>query len=369
MQRNDKFRQYLRSPLDYNMKRVSRIAIYGIGIPVLLLAIFLLIITLKDYRPETKEYLFHSSGNQSLLSSGQTYNIMTWNLGYGGLGKEMDFFYDGGSQVRPEEDAYRRDIGNIMEFIHKGRLIDFMIIQEVDVGSRRSYYFDQLEMMKAHLYPLHIVFARNYDVPFVPLPLLNPMGKVLAGQVNLSKYYPLESTRYAFPGNYPWPKRLFLPDRCFILDRYATEGGRELVIINTHNSAFDDGRLRRQQLNILVGIMKTEYGKGNYVVAGGDWNMNPPGFDTSLIHTGDATMIVEPAIGEGSLPEGWTIAYDPQVPTNRDVGQPYQRGSTPVTIIDFFVCSPNIEVVETTGITLMFEHSDHNPVVMKFKLR
>jgi hypothetical protein len=351
------------------MKRLLRIILYLTGILILTLAIFLVVVTLKDYRPAANETLYQSSGIQSRLDTGQTYTIMTWNIGYGGLGKDMDFFYDGGSQVRPALDDLHRNMENIMELVHKGRLIDFMIIQEVDLDSRRSYHTDQLEMIHARLDPAHLVFAKNYDVPFVPLPLLNPMGKVLAGQVNVSKYLPVESTRHAFPGNYPWPRGLFLLDRCFILDRYFIEGDKELVIINTHNSAFDDGRLRMEQLNTLVDILKMEYVRGNYVIAGGDWNMNPPGFDPSLIYTSDATMTVEPVLEEGSFPEGWTLAYDPQVPTNRDVSQPYLHGSTPVTIIDFFVCSPNVEVVDVKGITLMFEHADHNPVVMQFKLQ
>jgi endonuclease/exonuclease/phosphatase family metal-dependent hydrolase len=306
---------------------------------------------------------------QPLIDTNKVFNIMIWNIGYGGLGKDMDFFYDGGSGVRPDRDGFHRNVDQILQLLYKARKIDFCFLQEVDIHSKRSYYLNQYEVLQARLDYKHYSFAKNYDVLFVPVPLFRPMGRVVSGQVSMSKYIPFESIRYAFPGNYPWPKGLFLLDRCFILERYLLKGGNELVLINTHNSAFDDGNLRREQLGILVETMKREYAKGNYVVAGGDWNMNPPGFDPAAIYTGDATTVLGQAIEEDTLPEDWTIAFDAQVPTNRNLDQPYLLGLTKTTVIDYFVCSPNIKVIDTRCITLMFEHSDHNPVLMQFTLR
>jgi endonuclease/exonuclease/phosphatase family metal-dependent hydrolase len=351
------------------MKLALKIVLYLAGLLFVSLAIFLLVITIFDYQPSHEEVLFQTEQGYTVIDTNEVYNVMTWNIGYGGLGKDMDFFYDGGSGVRTEQDIFHRNIDQIMHLLFRGRKIDFCFLQEVDIHSKRSYYLDQFEVLQARLDYAHYSFARNYDVLFVPVPLLRPMGSVKAGQVSMSRYIPLESTRYALPGNYPWPKGLFLLDRCFILERYQVQGGNELVLINTHNSAFDDGSFRKKQLDKLLDMMQMEYSKGNFVVAGGDWNMNPPGFDPSAIYTGDAIKVVEPAIDEGTFPEGWTIAFDPQVPTNRSLDQAYFRGSTKTTVIDYFVCSPNVQVIDSRGLMLMFEHSDHNPVLMQFILR
>jgi hypothetical protein len=45
---------------------------------------------------------------------------------------------------------------------------------------------------------------------------------------------------------------------------------KELVLINTHNEAFDPGDIRRAQMDYLRTFMIDEYSKGNYVIAGGD---------------------------------------------------------------------------------------------------
>jgi endonuclease/exonuclease/phosphatase family metal-dependent hydrolase len=351
------------------MKRVLKIVLYLAGLLIILLAIFLLVVTIRDYQPSDEEVLFHAAERQPVIDTNKAYNIMTWNIGYGGLGKDMDFFYDGGSGVRPDKAIFRQNIDQLMLLLHKANKMDFCFLQEVDIHSKRSYYLNQYELLQNRLDYAHYSFALNYDVLFVPVPVFRPMGRVEAGQVSMSKYTPFQSIRHAFPGNYPWPKGLFLLDRCFILERYLVKGGKELVLINTHNSAFDDGSLRREQLGILVGLMKKEYALGNYVVAGGDWNMNPPGFNPEEIYTGDATMLMEPVIEENTFPGGWTIAFDPQVPTNRNLDQPYFRGSTMTSVIDFFVCSPNVDVMDTSVLSLMFEHSDHNPVAMQFILR
>jgi len=348
------------------MKRLLRFLLYVIILLILIIGTFLIVLTIQDYRPPAEKIIYQSQDQVPVLDTGQTYTVMTWNIGYGGLGKDMDFFYDGGSRVRTDQSTFNQNIEQIMQFLQAARKVDFLFVQELDLIARRSYGVNQFDMMQARLEFAHFAFAKNYDVAFVPIPICNPMGKVLSGLASLSRYKPFESVRYVFPGNYSWPKHLFLLDRCFILNRYQLPDERELVLINTHNSAFDDGNLRKEQLEILVDVMSREFERGNYVVAGGDWNMNPPGFDESLIYTGDATMSIQPALDKQSFPEGWSIVYDTKVPTNRDLSVPYLKGLTPITIIDFFVCSPNIKVMAVQGVNLGFACSDHNPVIIQF---
>ena len=49
--------------------------------------------------------------------------------------------------------------------------------------------------------------------------------------------------------------------------------------------------------------------------------------------------------------------------------KPYDQKTSPVTIIDFFLISPNVESLGIENINLKFEHSDHNPVKAKFRLK
>jgi endonuclease/exonuclease/phosphatase family metal-dependent hydrolase len=214
--------------------------------------------------------------------------------------------------------------------------------------------------------------ALNYVVPFVPMPPNDPMGRVKSGLLCFSAFHSVEYTRYAFPGGYDWPVRLFMLDRCFLLSRLPLPGGKDLVMINTHNEAFDDGSQREQQMAVLKNLMLEEYAKGNFVITGGDWNQNPVGYQSTdiprIFSAGDQARSIKPAIEPDFFPEGWKWVFDPNNPSNRDVIASYKRGETRTTIIDFFVVSPNVKVKSINTVDLGFAWSDHQPVKMVFRI-
>jgi endonuclease/exonuclease/phosphatase family metal-dependent hydrolase len=326
--------------------------------------------TLTDYRPPEKQIVETRGASPIKNISDQSLSMMIWNTGYAGLGAEMDFFYDGGKQVRPDRKLNTKYSGDIRAFIHENDSIDFILLQEVDINSKRSYRKDQSAELIEEMNTISSAYAKNYDAPFVPLPLNQPMGRVKSGLLNLSRYQPALSERISFPGNFSWPKNLFMPDRCFLVQRFEVHKNKELIVINTHNSAFDDGQLRQKQLNTLKEFVLKEYENQNYVIVGGDWNQNPPGFNpekTVALH-----RITKNDVGNipsQLMPEGWTWVYDPQIPTNRSVVAPYDPSLTLTTIIDFFLLSPNLKPESVRTINLGFEASDHNPVIIRFLLK
>ncbi len=58
---------------------------------------------ISDYKPEEKE-IISQSDNPSVLNDSLTLSLLTWNIGYAGLDKDMDFFKDGGTKVITPED-------------------------------------------------------------------------------------------------------------------------------------------------------------------------------------------------------------------------------------------------------------------------
>jgi endonuclease/exonuclease/phosphatase family metal-dependent hydrolase len=350
--------------------RILFIAIASlIALVILSFVVFFLISMIMEYKPseEEKLQLQGNSGGKNLQSGVIT--LMTWNIGYGCMGAETNFFYDGGTMVRPPEEMNITYLNNITRFLKANDTLDFILLQEVDKRSRRSYFVDQTQAIQSVLPDFDAVFAKNYQVLFVPVPIHNPMGKVLGGLMSLSSYRPISSQRISFPGNYDWPGRLFNLKRCFVLQRFDAGNGKELVIINTHNSAFDDGSLRMLQLNKLRETVIEEYQKGNFVIAGGDWNMNPPGFDPGTINNGDLAILN--ALGNipaDLIPSGWQWVFDPEIPTNREVVSKYVKNITPTSSIDFFLVSPNITVLSAHTCDLGFSFSDHNPLKIKIKM-
>jgi len=282
----------------------------------------------------------------------------------------MDFFYDGGKRVRPGKGEFLGCMKGIRETLSKCDTFDFILLQEADTDARRSYNTNEINEIAMVLPEYMYAFAKNYDCRFVPLPLQEPMGKVIAGLLVFSKYQPIRSDRNAYTANFSWPKRLAMLTRCFlVMIRFPLDNNKEFVLINTHNSAFDQGGvLRKSEFELLHNFMTTEFEKGNFVVAGGDWNNNPRGFRPEMIKSGDLPGTIDPMIDPTFLP-GWQFVSDPCTPTNRFMDIPYSKGKTKTTIIDFFVVSPNIEVKTIRTISMGFEFSDHNPVVMKVEIK
>lgn len=330
-----------------------------------LFIVFLAYATLDNYSPPPEGVVFTREQQTPLTDS--MFSMVTWNIGYAGLDSSMDFFYDGGEKVRPGKEEVNRNFENIMRALEIFKGYDFILLQEVDKKSKRSYRTNMVEQIEKSFTNYHSSFGKNYDVVFVPVPPTEPMGKVVSGLQTLSAHSPAEVVRHSFPGNYAWPTSLFMLDRCFMVNRYPLTNGKELVIINTHNSAYDDGSLRQQQMAYLKSFLLAEYAEGNFVVVGGDWNQSPAGFSPEFpndIFDKDDLTYIEDGYPDAS----WTWAYDAYLPTNRRVMIPYTRGETPATVIDFFLLSPNLELITVTGIDMEFAWSDHHPVIMSFKL-
>jgi endonuclease/exonuclease/phosphatase family metal-dependent hydrolase len=337
---------------------------------LLLLSIigFLGFLSLTGYRPSPVEILEVKGKTGQPILNNDEFTLMSWNIGYAGLGKEMDFFYEGGRRVKPGPDEFLKYLEGVLQTIMANDTAGFILIQEADVNSRRSYYTDESEKLAGILKDHCFAFAKNYDCRYVPLPFYEPMGKVVSGILTFSRYQPGSVARIDFGTRFSWPKRLVFLKRCFLVMRFRLENGSELILINTHNSVFDEeGELRKKELKKLNDFMSNEYRKGNFVIAGGDWNQNPRGSKMENIRTGDRVKEIALPFASGIF-DGWQFVFDPGQPTNRDVDMRYQKGITKTTIIDFFVVSPNINVKSVKTINAGFENSDHQPVVMKIKI-
>lgn len=334
--------------------------------------------TLNDYKPEAILALQPEQSSDLSLIQDSVLTFAIWNIGYGGLGAEADFFFDdegmlrsGGSMIYPSKDLTQKFTSGI-ENVIKDTESDFFMLQEVDVNSKRSYYMNQFDTIKTSLPKYAAFFAPNYNLPNVTLPLFEPWyfyGKVYSGIATFSKYQPEEATRYQLPGSFAWPTRILQLDRCALLQRYNLYNGKQLILINIHNSAHDkDGSLKRQEMEFIRDLAVKEYEKGNYVVAGGDWNECPPYFKFDSFMPGQGGDYFQHNIEATFLPKDWQWIYDPTVPTNRKVADPYQAGTTFVTLIDFFLTSPNVQVLSVEGLHQNFQYSDHQLVKMKLRI-
>ena len=347
------------------MKKILIFLLKILAVLIVLFLLFLAYSSLREYKPAIEVSLLDFC-EPDTLEPDSTYTVMIWNIGYGGLGENMDFFYDGGKMVRDTRENVNKNLDAIASHIAGRDSIDFFLLQEVDFASKRSYRSEQNELMSSQLLN-HFEFSGiNYKVDFVPVPPKAPLGKVKSGIVTYTRYQPASVYRRGFSGNYSWPTRLFMLKRCFLVSRFPTSKGGEFVLVNLHNSAYDDGSLRAEQLSILETFASEEYNKGNYVLFGGDWNQSPNGFKPSFDQPFDTVNV---SYLPGNFLKDWPRYYSDSIPTNRRIVTTYNRGSTPVTVIDFFIASPNLDVSGVKCSDLYFRNSDHQPVSATFRLK
>lgn len=340
--------------------------------------------TATDYQPKEITELEIQEGISSDTIKNHQLSFLNWNIGYAGLGAKSNFFYDngnpfffsGGKMVCSPLTYVKDNILGIAEFIRQQKA-DFVLLQEVDQNSQRSYFINQHETYLKELPNYSSSFAPNYKVERVVIPVAEPwnvMGKMDSGLSSYSKYKASKSFRYQFPGSYGWPDYIFHLDRCLSVQRYPTihPDKKELIVVNTHNSAYDGGKLKEDEMTYFRAFVLKEYQKGNYVIVGGDWNQTPPGitFDAVGKSIGIPTdsSYFAANISEDFMPEGWQWAYDPTVPTNRCVIDTLEYGKTSVTLVDYYLVSPNVKVNKVESKNLKFKNSDHNPVLLEVEL-
>ncbi len=327
-------------------------------------------LTIGEYRPQSEESLEISGEAEKAIIPGSTLRAVTWNCGYGALGSNADFFMDGGTSVFPsEKERVQENLEGIAETLNSLDA-DFMILQEVDRNSARSYSINEEEYLRNQMNDPVSDFAYNYKVPFVPYPI-PPMGRIESGILSMSSAEIASAERIQLPVPFSWPERLGNLKRCAVVNTLPVSGStHSLVLVNLHLEAYDDGEGKAAQTAMLKELLEEQYEAGNYVIAGGDFNQSFSSADLSLYPVKEGMWT--PGIIEASdFDEGWQLCMDPSVPTCRSLDQALDGADLSqfqFYVIDGFIVSPNVTVHACHTENAGFENTDHNPVILDFTL-
>ena len=346
----------------------------GIVAGVLLLAVAALLIwlTVREYRPAAVQPAeFQKQGDVSVpLSPGDSLTLLSQNTGYAGLGADSDFFMDGGSDVSPTKEQERANRGGIAQQL-LARDADVYFLQEVDTGSSRTGGVDQSSFYWEAVsgYDFSTAYALNYSCDFVPFPW-PPLGKVHSGLQTLSRFTVDTAERVALPCPFSWPVSTANLKRCLLVSYVPLEGSdKQLVLVNLHLEAYDDGEGKAAQTKMLMDFLSAQYEKGNYVIAGGDFNQTFPGaLDAFPIQ--DPALWTPGVLEKDVLPPGWQFACDLSAPSCRLLNHPYDPdpAGNQFYVIDGFILSPNVSLDRVETVDCQFAYTDHNPVAIRVTL-
>ena len=360
-------------------KKIAVILAILAGVLVLAVGGYVLYVVLQYSRIEDNYTLEVSGGAKESVPVGETLTALTYNIGFGAYEPSFSFFMDSGTmksgekvsgkyaKARSEEVARKNTEG--VAALAKAQEADFYLFQEVDTEGDRARGVNQYEALTRTLGEGYArTFAVNFHSAKLLYPFNDPIGKNTSGLATYSRYRVSEAVRRQYPVDTGFAK-FFDLDRCFSLHRLPAENGKELVLINSHMSAYDEGgAIRAKQLELLNGVLAEEYAKGNYVIVGGDFNHDIAG-SMNLFETGQEVPEWVFVLEDKDIAEGFSFAAVTNAPTCRSTDMPYEKGVNYTVVLDGFIVSDNVEVVHTENVDNDFLYSDHNPAKMTFLLR
>lgn len=301
------------------------------------------------------------------------YNVTTFNIGYGSYSPEYTFFMDGGKESKAySKESVLTNVNGAAKTIQNANP-DFALFQEVDVNATRSRGINEIKQLSQRFPTYSRSYATNYDSAYLMYPIFDPIGKSKSGIVTMSDVQITKSTRYSLPIETNFNK-FFDLDRAFTVSKIPVENGKNLMLYNVHLSAYmKDKKVQKEQIAKLFNHMEAEYKKGNYVICGGDFNHDL--LDTSsevFDNNQEEEYTWLQAFPKKDLPKNLSLAelsdVKTPVPSVRNLDKPYEKDKSFVAVIDGFIISDNVTNRRTNVIDAGFEHSDHNPVEMTFKL-
>ena len=353
------------------IRKLIKFILSIIGVAIILVGSFLVFATFTTLKVKDVEAMEVKGTNSQNIKINDEIKILSWNIGYGALDETADFYMDGGKQVvAKSKEAVNENLAGI---VAKMKEIDPDILfnQELDINSKRSHHINELEYFETNFDDnvYQHSYACNYKAGFVPIPLYQMMGRVEAGITTFSKYSIKESTRIQLPIPFKWPVSLMNLKRCLLVSKIDIDGtDKQLVLINLHLEAYSSEEGKTKQLEQLMNLMQDEYNKGNYVIAGGDFNQT---FSTTNYGLYPKLNDWVCPVIDASQYSDFTFRMDDTTPTCRSLYKPYfdsDKENHQYYMIDGFVVSNNVEIKTFETIDLDFKNSDHNPVVMRFKL-
>jgi endonuclease/exonuclease/phosphatase family metal-dependent hydrolase len=292
---------------------------------------------------ETEDGVMYSAQTKSVApGSVDKINVMTWNIRFGA--GRLPWFGDScGDRVILSEKEVKTNLQGIADAINTIQP-DVLIVNEIDVESKRTAYINQVRWLLDHTYFNYATFAPNWKVQFIPS---DGLGRMNMGNAIFSRWEISESTRYslALRGDQDALTEYFYLRRNLIKAKIELPALDNFYILATHLAAFSTDDTKKKQVNELLEKMETLQNDGSWFILAGDMNLLPPNASKtdycledmcpgeSFHNTGD-----DPMHKEGSY-------FTPEITWLQDIYDRYQPAVTLANYLSneskYFTHTPN----------------------------
>jgi endonuclease/exonuclease/phosphatase family metal-dependent hydrolase len=200
--------------------------------------------------------------------------VMNYNVKFGG--GRIDFFFDcHGQRVLMSKSEV---IANLTGLAAKIDQVDpdVLLLQEVDVNSKRAAYVDQMQWLLDHTKLNYGVYASQWKADYVPS---DGIGAVDSGNAILSKFPLADARRIALPlrTDQSGITRYFYLRRNILHARLDMPIGSPVHVVAVHAEAYAKDGTKKLHIDRFKEELDTLAQGGALVIGGGDLNTLPPG--------------------------------------------------------------------------------------------
>jgi len=230
----------------------------------------------KTFPDISQPIMYKAEYLQNSEYSAKPVKVVTWNIRFGS--GRLEWFLDScGERALADYDSAEIIIQNIADTLNSINA-DIVLLQEVDIQSKRSGYLDQVQFLLDHTYLNYGAYASMSEVDFVPT---DGLGRINTGNAILSKYPITDAERIQL--------RLRTDQDALVKYFYARRNiikvnipslehnGKKLFAVNIHATAFATDDTKERHIEKYIEVLGEISKGGDLFIAGGDLNSVPPG--------------------------------------------------------------------------------------------
>ena len=207
-------------------------------------------LSVNEYKPDEKQNILVQGATTKPISPGDTVTAVTYSIGYGIHDSGFDCKAEGGTMsIAADKKVIEQNMEPIL-FNIKSVDPDIVFLQEVDRNSRRSFHYNEEEMIASDLEDYNSCFANNQLCSYVPTGL---SGKTDAGLLSLTRLYAEEnSERISLTEAEKWPESMTGTKDCMLVERVQlNNSSKQLVLINVQLTKNDMNLEQYKELDLL----------------------------------------------------------------------------------------------------------------------
>lgn len=228
---------------------------------------------------DTEEAVYYSASSLKTAPDTLTsLRVMTWNIRFC-AGRILWFGDACGDRVILKDEEVYSSLQAIAAKINEVKP-DILLLQEVDIKSKRSGYIDQLQWLLDHTWFNYAVCGSQWKAQFIPS---DGLGRMDEENAILSRWKITGATRIqlALRNDQDNLTRYFYERCCMVSARMEVPGFSNLYVVNIHASATATPDVKLQHIAAFKSEMDRINNSGAFFIAGGDLNTLPPGTDTT----------------------------------------------------------------------------------------